>query len=216
MFNVGSTFGAWTPAAVFPKSDRVSVNEMNSLLFQTDQILGSLHIFAPRFFLRICILLLLRVFPFFFRGLPAVRALASFNCNLRGIAANQSIDRSFDLCSVRRSKGSFEIIIPASFLRFEVLSFASTSNNLRFCRLTYFVSCCLRHSHFNQLTECREYYHNSWYSNRERSRVQFFKARDGGISVLSNRQNGWIESGKSGESGESLSGQVEYMPKCRL
>lgn len=38
----------------------------------------------------------------------------------------------------------------------------------------------------------------------ERSRVQFFKARDGGISVLSNRQNGWIESGKSGESDESL------------
>lgn len=171
---------------------------MNSLLFQTDQIYGSLHIFAPRFFLRICILLLLYVFPFFFRGLPAVRALASFNCNLRGIAANQSIDR------LRRSKGSFEIIIPASFLRFEVLSFASTSNNLRFC---------LRHWHFNQLTECREYYHNSRYSNRERSRVQFFKARDGGISVLSNRQNGWIESGKSGE---SLSGQVEYMPKCRL
>lgn len=129
---------------------------MNSLLFQTDQIFGSLHIFAPCFFLRICILLLLYVFPFFFRGLPAVRALASFNCNLRGIAANQrSIDR------LRRSKGSFEIIIPASFLRFEVLSFASTSNNLRFCRLTYFVSCCLRHSHFNQLTECREYYHNS-------------------------------------------------------
>lgn len=144
--------------------------------------------------------------PILFRGLPAVRALASFNCNLRGIAANQSIDR------LRRSKGSFEIIIPASFLRFEVLSFASTLNNLRFCRLTYFVSC-LRHSHFNQLTDCREYYHNSRYSNRERSRVQFFKARDGGISVLSNRQNGWIESGKSGE---SLSGQVEYMPKCRL
>lgn len=181
---------------------------MNSLLFQSVQIFGSLHIFAPRFFLRICILLLLYVFPFFFRGYPLWELWLHLIVIFGG-----SIDRSFDLCSVRRSKGSFEIIIPASFLRFKVLSFASTSNNLRFCRLTYFVSCCLRHSHFNQLTECREYYHNSRYSNRERSRVQFFKARDGGISVLSNRQNGWIESGKSGE---FLSGQVEYMPKCRL
>lgn len=211
MFNVGSTFGAWTPAAVFPKSDRVSLaikwTHISSRLTKSTALFTFLH---PVSF---CVFVFYFYFMYshsFFGGYPLCELWLHLIVIFGG-----SIDRSIDLCSVRRSKGSFEIIIPASFLRFEVLSFASTSNNLRFCRLTYFVSC-LRHSHFNQLTECREYYHNSWYSNRERSRVQFFKARYGGISVLSNRQNGWIESGKSGESGESLSGQVEYMPKCRL